>query len=54
MTSQPKIVLVKTGGAYKVKQTVGTLVHEPGDILQKRDVEDLISGRCYTIVTQEK
>ena len=54
MADKPKIVLVKDDGAYRVKQTVGTLVHEPGDILQKSDVKDLIDSRCYLIVTQEK
>jgi hypothetical protein len=52
--AKPKIVVVKDKGAYRVKQTIGTLIHEPGDILQKRDVQDLISGNIYQVIAQEK
>jgi len=52
--ANPKIVFVRKGGKYKVKQTVGTLRHEVGELVSKEQINDLIISNQFTIVTQEK
>ena len=50
----PKIVVVAKNGDYRVKQVVNTLVHEPGDMLAKDKIRNLIASGQYTVVIQEK